>query len=386
MTEFRIPLLFENLNNLSKLQIGLEKSLISTEKTGDAWKVLNEQISQTSTEINKINTRKDAFGDLISGTVFSRFEKFRSKLSMFNTKIEKMGGAGKVKADFFDMFKNIGDQAGVFAKNLKLMTAGGMKGLLVMGKAALSALVTGFTSLLAVAAPFLPIIIAVVAGVLILKRMWTLNIGGMQTQFHRFMGQLKDLWAKFTINFDTTLRKLSPLFTTVFSVLGAALRPIIAIAKNLMDVFFALITPIVDALGAIKTDGGAAVGIFDTLTKLIQFLGAIAVPIFTGIGKVLAFSMKPMISLIENVHKLLKLLGIVKEEEEGVVASSEKMMQSLTNRRGIMDALKQQSSSESNVVNNNQQVTVMSAGNISESNAPMIGNMLSQTMINNQKL
>ena len=281
---FDIDMVFSNFDKFKSIEFGLKKDLALADKTTDAFKDMNKELKDTKSKLSAISSQKNAFEDLVSGTPLAKITQMNNKFSKLNNVFAKLG-SGSGKKQLVNLFKNT--------------IGGGLKAL----SSGISALLPALASL---AAP----ILLVVGAIVTLKRMWDLNIGGMQTTFFKVFGKIKDMWAGMVIKFDKTLKKLSPLFKVVFGTIGNILLPILTAVGLAFDGIFAIVSPIVDAITeAVKplTD------MFDTTNNMSKRL-EMTKKIWGGIFKVLGFITKIIVKgLLRPLTEVIKVVAKVAE-------------------------------------------------------------------------
>jgi len=147
------------------------------------------------------------------------------------SKLSSLPGLG-----FVDDFVKFGDKSNEL-KDVFTKLGGNFTSVMGNFKKSIHATGIAFKGLMTKMLPFLPLIIGIGVAIFTLKRVWMQNIGGMQNKFFEVVGRLKDMWAKFMIIFDKTLRDLAPLFNIVFSVLSNAIKPILTSFEILINIF-----------------------------------------------------------------------------------------------------------------------------------------------------
>ena len=158
---------------------------------------------------------------------------------------------------------------------------------------------------------------AIGAAAFTLKKMWDLNIGGMQTKFMQLFGSLKTAWGKFNAVFARSLQKLSPLFNVVLSPIFAQLKFLFAVFEGVFKGIFAVISPIIDIFGEIGKTIEDVFGLSSEGKMFTNVLKGI-VAVLGGIGKTVGFLLKVLLSpiklglhMIRVYKKLGKIIGSV---------------------------------------------------------------------------
>lgn len=113
-----------------------------------------------------------------------------------------------------------------------------------------------------------------IAAVMIFKRMWDANIGGIQRTFFQVVGQLQKIWGGLMAKFYDFVEKVGPMLAPIFDMWLKAVQPFIDEMGELLNQFF---------------DGGAAVGLFASvllpvLNSAVEYI-KIILPIFMKLIK-----------------------------------------------------------------------------------------------------
>lgn len=246
--------------------------------------------------------------DNIFGSLTKKFDSFSEKQQVFS----KIGGkAGMFSQQLINVGSSMGKMTGVTngLGTAMQMFGGSMKGALVSGQGLFAGLKAGFATVssgissgvvsvggltasfaalgTAVLSALGPIAL-VAAAVFTLKKVWDLNLGGIQTKFNAIMGQLKVAWAKFNIIFIKTLRKFEPLFSFIF---GSIFKKVAGIFSMIGDIFkglYIIIEPVIDAfaeLFSVFGKGNKGFSVFGSIAKVVG-------KVFLGLAKVLAVVIK----------------------------------------------------------------------------------------------
>ena len=243
---------------------------------------------------------------------------------------------------------------GAFKNGFKSMTSFITGGSKVMSKALLTvrgALMGFIWPVLAIAAAFV-----------ILKRMFTLNVGGMQTQWNKITGGMKKTWAQFKLAFDKVLKAFGPIISGIFKYIGSILKPII-------DLFKFIGKEINKIFGG---DGQQALKIFSTtlkvigktieiIGKVIGFVLKIAFLPLKGIIIVISFLAKLLADRFKKIGQFIQvflvepikmLVDLIKELFEKIAGSKIGKMLGMGNQNS-----KSNDKGNKKVTNNNQQIT-----------------------------
>jgi hypothetical protein len=285
--DFVQKVVIKDFNKIKDLVSNIEKSLSQTkqltkavEKTNDAAKKLEgttKKISKNSSDAS------DSFKVLTRGTIVERVTDFNKKMSSMN-----------------QHWKNVGGIKG-FGKILNTTLKSSSVAVLGFSKSVIAAVM----GIGAVFAPITAVILAVVAVFLVMKRMWTLNIGGMQTSWFKIMGKIQDTWSRFVIMFDKSLRKLSPLFKVVFKTMEMIILPIIAAIQGFFEGTFAGLQPILNAIEELFTPLMEAFNIGEKGEGFQSFLKGIQIT-FKGLGYIIRVAFLPLELIIKALAIVFK--------------------------------------------------------------------------------
>ena len=444
-------------SKLIKSQGISQSSLGTLQKQKDAWQKIATSTTHTAKEIETAQAMVDKFAQKLSeienpfneimssmipfgGIITDKMNKVEGLVSSFQ-KVEQAGGFTKVLGD---KMSNFGEKTKMLGGFMKKAFGGGLKGMIASIGTSFSALLPIIGTLMASIWPITAAIAAIVVAVFVLKRMWKNNIGGMQTQFMKFIGMAKDMWNKFIVGFDKLLRKVSPL---VKIVIGALMLPLIWSLKyvsTLFKVLFMVLEPIFDVFGEIGKIIGEMFG--DGSKKGMDFMkvmDAILMPVLV-LGKILSWVVRivllPMLLTFKligwYVGKVKEGFGkltdgikavvgwfmkfefvkkIMKGVQDSISKTKDFLMAMIEPFKWIIDGAKkvaewlgfggdeteattkktkelkkaqgepvsvsQISNNKNTTVNNNNNVAVHSSGAITEDSAPGIGNTISASLI-----
>jgi len=142
----------------------------------------------------------------------------------------------------------------------------------------------GAIKVLTLAAGKLAIILAVVGAissvVMIIKKAFQYNIGGLQATFRRLQAIFKRMKALFQVNLIKMLKKLEPMFQEAAKFI-----------EDLMDIMTS--TDYVDAV----------MGLLETIANLMRIL----MPVFTALMKVLLWITTQLLKLVNSIFSLFGL-------------------------------------------------------------------------------
>jgi hypothetical protein len=274
-----------------------------------------------------------------------------------------------------------------------------------------------------------------IAAVVIFKKMWDTNIGGIQKHFFRVVGAFQNGVGKIMGAFVRFVQKVSPMVEPFFEMMADMLIPIItnvmdAIAAFLDsgdavqmfgDIFMPIFKGVKSLMGAIipiiqsliggfqaggKTGSGAFGDIFKAVGAVIggvmEFLAALfriwdAIGVFKVVGfifKLIALGVSTVVGFIqvlvewlvvaiENFEKLFFWRKKDREESDKAAEDEEKRAASVQ----ATSASKEEAAARANInnnrqttINNNPLVNVHSSGPISAGSAPMIGDILASSL------
>lgn len=422
---FDVNLVFSNFNKLMSMQTSLEKGLKTADKTTESFKKMEKELDSVNDQLKEVEKRKDAFGTLIKNTVLEKFSDINNKFTKLNNAFKELGGKKSFDITLGDFFKDFGKQSTDFSKNISMIFGSGLKGVFKSLGFAIKGLMVGFKGILAALSPILAPVLALAAAAVILWRAWKQNLGGMQTEVFKWVGAVKDAWAKMVVAFDKSLRNLAPVFKVIFKSLSMIIMPTIKVIEGIFLGLIEIINPIAEAIGAIfeplaelmgfSTEGEGFKIVLEGISKAFQLLGktigfVLRVVLWPVVQtfKFITYGVKELISVFKNlgdaskkmfeestIGKLFKFLGgweklkeimswiidkmqaiggffdkmFGKEEEkkrnEETGINREKTIQTMSNL-----------SRPGNSITDNRQFNIHSAGAINEQNAIGITNVL----------
>lgn len=269
-----------NLKNISKAKPP------SLGKAGNESKKLGKNLQESNKQLKAIKTL--AVADLGLGHLTNSGKKFENIL----TSIGKESHLSKLKGMFSAFGKGF-DRGISSGQGFFSATSRGFKGMAANIKFAMG----GMKGLALTIAGTLGPILAVIVAFKLLQRMWQLNIGGMQSKWGKFMGEIKTSIGKFNAEFNKALRALSPLISFLLEPLFQNLRMLWAVFSGIFKMIGLAIKPIFDAFKEIgdalsEIFGGSnknQAKAFETTLKIIS-------GIFTVLGKTLGFIVKTALS------------------------------------------------------------------------------------------
>jgi hypothetical protein len=259
----------------------------------------------------KIPVVGDMLSKLFSHPVKNVFD-LNKKMASFN---DAFAAVNKTGGGFENMMGNLFTN---FAGNLKSFTAnisnvGALltKGLLPAISAGFHAIIPAVIGLGTALLPIIGTVLAIAAVVYTLKKIWDLNIGGIQTSVFQLAGMFKDTLGKSALKFQQILQKLSPIFKLVFQPLFQQLKIIWAIFSGLIDIVFAVIDPIAEALGELAAPFADLQGEGMGLIDVVKWIGKYFSLVTKGIGismKIILFPIKLIALGIKTIIDLVKVL------------------------------------------------------------------------------
>jgi len=315
----------EHLNSLNKAEKATSSQLGKLYKQRDAWGKVEIETKLTEEETKKLTKNMDAvsksikeiespFEDLLrdsgiwGGFLVDHNKKLDRMIEGFQA-AKKAGGFQKVLSDYLSNYNN---KLQLVSKYTKDAFGGGITGLLNKMKSGFSQMMPVLANLGKTLLSFGPIGVVIAGAVIGLWRAWRMNLGGMQTYFNRFVGQLRDMWHKFVLGVDQLLRPLAPLFKVLLNVIFIPLSIILKVISGIFSVIFAILKPIFELIGAIWKPiadlfgTGAKEG--NLLKDILKAIGQA----FDFIGKVVGFVMKvilfPFWLIIKGITAAVKFL------------------------------------------------------------------------------
>ncbi len=288
------------LGNLYKQRSAWEKLKLTSDLTNDEIEYINKNLDSVNKTITETENPFESMLKSVTpfgGLLISQKKKFE-ELSTVMKKVEKSGGFINMLSDYS---KNFTSKLKEVTKNLTTAFGTGMQGMIKgLGMTITKVTIPAISGMITALSPILPIILAIGASIFVLQRLWKNNVGGMQTQFHRFIGAIKDTWHKFIVMFDKLLRQLGPLFKIIFTTVFVPLTASVKLLGGLFKMIFAILSPIFNVVSEIGKallepfeiftgkSGKNALNVFDAIANSLAWIGK-------AIGFILKFSLKPVI-------------------------------------------------------------------------------------------
>lgn len=280
-------------------RVGFEAAGIG--KTNSALKSTQGIAEKTKSAVGgttaAFHAQKDAVQSLSSGVNVLGFsmDTLLSTLVSFDG---RMQGAGKALEAFRTGFANASAEGQSFFE-------AGVAGFHAIRAANVSWMKVLMTSI----APLAAIGVAVFT----LKKIWDNNIGGIQTEFAKIMGQLKQYWAQFEIAFIDGLRQLQPIFFAVFKGIAVTVQSTFKVLGGLFKGISAIVKPIIGAFSEIasifavfssdaESGGQSMMKVFGAIGKVLEYLGK-------TIGFVVKMALKPIVFQFRMLAKGAKLVS-----------------------------------------------------------------------------
>jgi hypothetical protein len=381
MVRFDINLVFTNFGKMKEMQMRLESTLKTTEKTTKAYKAQEEQLKQINEQVKKMKNQRDAFKDIAGGILPDGVMKSYDKFSRLNEQFAVIADGEKNPMKKFqavtkDFFADFGSQAKTFASNVQMIFGKGLVGAFKLAGAGIKGLMIGFSGLIPIIASVAAPILAVVAVIYTLKRIWDQNLGGIQTSIFQIGGAFKDFIAKSAVAFDKMLRGLSPVIRILGNVIKMILIPPIKILEGLFLGLMEILTPIAEAIGDAFSPLAELFGMTGEGQGFMDVMNGISAAI-QGIGKAVGFVLKIVFTPLKMISEFLtgliktvgKLLGLKKDEEK-------KSNDRAIDRKAASKTYSQTTNTTSNQTHDNRQFTIMGAGPITQNTAGLIMNMI----------
>jgi len=304
---------------------------------------------------------------------FKNVNKVNEELKKQKTFVKDVEKASATLTTSFSKIHPLAGKTAKFFKNL----SGGMKGLKKDAAILGHAIKANFTSII------LPII-AVTSAIVVLRRMFKLNIGGMATYWYKFVSKLRIVWYKFVRAFDKLLRENSDVFKEVFEVMYNLVMPIIGALNKLVEWFNSLPKPIRKIIVVL----GVLAGVIATVTAAIvaATLAYIALDVATG-GLLWSFGL--IVTAIVGIGAAIYML--VKYWDD-VVDRAKEFLNTLTkiatfipsfmipglNLNTKVSPVSSGNTSSSQIINNNQQIQLHSATPFSLNEGKPVANLLAR--------
>lgn len=337
----------KNLDKMKVTSMGIDEGFKAVQEASDDFSstvteatkgtdALAKSAKKVREEVEDAASAMDDFEELVGGTsgffanLAGRIPIVGDMLSkMFQHPVQRVFELNKKMASFNEAFQNVNKTGGGFANmtnvlfksfqgNLSSFTGNLMNIGTVLTKNLLPAIAAGFKAIIplvikiAIAlAPIAAIVLAVVAAVYTLKKVWDLNIGGIQTSVFQLAGMFKDTLGSAAIKFQKILQKLEPVFKLVFQPLFHNLKIVFALFKGLVDVVFAVIDPIAEALGELAAPFADLQGEGNGLIDVVKWIGKYFSLVTKSIGismKIILFPIKLIAHGIKFIIDLVKVL------------------------------------------------------------------------------
>lgn len=296
--------------SINFLMKGVKEALIKQDSLNNSLKKTKIQAEGIKGQFSQIGSKTGILSGTFN-TLSAGFEKARDKISGFGN---LKGSLGKLSSGFGDIGGSIKKKVleGLVSLAGMIPGVGGMLSGLIAPLAAMGT--TGTASFLGIsmaAAPITAIILAIIGFVLLLKRAWDLNIGGMQTTAFKIFGKIQNTFFQLRDAFDKVLKDLAPFFKVVFGVIGAIVVGVFKTIVGIVKVAMAIFSPIAKAIGNAfkpltglfdKTKEGT--GIFKTLGKVMVGIGKVIGTVFSIPIRIIGFIIKGVILLINVVKQV----------------------------------------------------------------------------------
>jgi len=310
---------------------------------------------------------------------------------------------GGFMGGFTDYISSFSHSVEGVTKGIQTIFGGGMQGMVSQMGVGIKALTAGFSGLFATLLPLLPFILGIIAVVFVLQRMWINNVGGMQTKWFQFTASIRDTWYKFVAQFDSAIRTMGPLIsavlTPVFLILshvvksvGLALRIVMEIAKPGIEMIAEFGKALTEPFKAVGIGGKDASNALDMILKAVEklipalvFLVKIVSAPLKLAFMVLAEILKPILygiaKIIELADRLSRAGGLLGGVFKGKSEEEEKEVKRIKSEPTSMSQIANNQRSYST----NANVSVYSAGPITEGSAPGIGNIIAGRIISDSR-
>lgn len=289
---------FDVFNNLNKINEMSEKINKIYEKMGNTTlPKVNNKLKEIKKSNSELNDTFGALKDMFSGN--------------YQSALNKLGGQVKNSmSGVFDTF-NKGFSRGrgqgmSFFQSLQ-RGMGGVTKAFSAGTLSIKGILTGLAASLG---PFLAIAAVVVAAIYTIKTAWKMNLGGMQSEFNKLVGQLKSWWGKFNASFMAEMRKWTPIIKTIvsffsiqFKVIGNTLKSVFTFIWNAISPIVEVVRELFNAFGGVNSESKSLKMILDGIFTA-----------FSAIGKVVGFVLKiGLYPLLEGIRAIGKMVTWVRE-------------------------------------------------------------------------
>jgi len=264
----------------------------------DQQEAFNELVGHGGDQLADVISRIPLIGGLLSPMFrrpLDRLNDMNMSMGRFNKAFATLTKDGKsLDSVFSGFFQNFSTNIATFGKNFHKAFSGGATAMLKNIPTIFSGIATSAGALIPVLASIALPILGIVAAVFTLKKIWDLNIGGIQKQVFGLMGVFRDVFGKTMINFQKSLQKLGPLFKLIFTPLFTILKGVGKLLGGLFDGVFAIIDPILDVINEIfaplaegQSQAMGLVDVFGILADTLRVVGKI-------VGFVLKVALTPM--------------------------------------------------------------------------------------------
>jgi len=190
--EFKATIKLMGYDKLKDVQVTLENNLKTIDKANKNYTIMSNKLKLVNDEIKKIDKQKNAFNQLFAGTPLTMLGDIDKKIKTIGTALGDIGEKGK----------------------------SGFNAIYSASKIMFSGMITGFLNIIKIAWSFAGPVALIVAAVAIIKRVWEMNIGGMQTQIYKLIGYLRNIGAIFSFAFGRALQNLAPIFKILVNIVG----------------------------------------------------------------------------------------------------------------------------------------------------------------------
>lgn len=289
---------FDVFNNLNKINEMSEKINKIYEKMGNTTlPKINNKLKDIKKSNSEINNTFGALKDMISGNYQSALDKLGGQVK------NSMSGVFDTFNKGFSRGRNQG--MGFFQSLQRGM--GGVTKAFSAGTLSIKGILVGLGAALG---PFLAIAAVVVAAFYTIKTAWKMNLGGIQSEFNKMVGQLKSWWGKFNASFMAEMRKWTPIIKTIvsffsiqFKVIGNTLKSVFTFIWNAISPIVEVVRELFNAFGGVNSESKSLKMILDGIFTA-----------FSAIGKVVGFVLKiGLYPLLEGIRAIGKMVTWVRE-------------------------------------------------------------------------
>lgn len=289
----------------------------------NSTKKVRDTVDKSSTSYKEAfkSAEKFTYIDNIFGSLTNKIDSFAKKQRIFSVVGGRVGIIGNQLMKMGNSIITLTDSTNGLGKAMKMfggqMMAASMEGkgffgsmfagfkavkaAILSGTITLGGLAKGFLALgVAVAKALWPITL-VAAAIYSLKKIWDINLGGIQTKFNQVIGEFRVAWARFNIFFIQTLRKFEPVFNFIFGQMFNIVRSTFSLIVNIFKGLYSAVEPVIDVFAEIFSLFGDGKSDFNIVASTLKLLGNILLGLGKVIGFVIRIALTPMMLMIRGL-------------------------------------------------------------------------------------